>query len=103
MQYFDSRPQTTCPSAVRLSCGEKTHAVFCLWPRVADGCLNCLSSPSPALPRALELGLEPPAPKKVEETPMQKGVTLFLATVGLLGSYVTWGFMQEMVRSLLKS
>lgn len=29
-----------------------------------------------------------------------KGLTLFLATVGLLGSYVTWGFMQEMVRVL---
>lgn len=37
-------------------------------------------------------------PPRVEESPAMKGLLLFLATVGLLGSYVTWGFMQEMVR-----
>ncbi|CBJ27721.1 solute carrier family 35, member B1 [Ectocarpus siliculosus] len=48
--------------------------------------------------KSLEVDFEPVAPQR-EETPMQKGILLFLATVGLLGSYVTWGFMQEMVKN----
>ncbi|CAN0491392.1 unnamed protein product, partial [Hapterophycus canaliculatus] len=36
-------------------------------------------------------------PPPREESPTKKGVLLLVATVGLLGSYVTWGFMQEMV------
>lgn len=38
-------------------------------------------------------------PQKPEESATMKGVMLLLATIGLLGSYVTWGFMQEMVSS----
>lgn len=69
-----------------------------LFARLSDG-RPCLYPPVLShLHRSLEVGLEPPAPRRVEETPLQKGVLLFLSTVGLLGSYVTWGFMQEMVR-----
>ena len=44
---------------------------------------------------ALELEYEPPIPPP--ESSMTKALLLVFATVGLLGSYVTWGFMQEMV------
>lgn len=36
-------------------------------------------------------------PQQKEESTTQKGILLVLCVVGLLGSYVTWGYMQEMV------
>lgn len=46
---------------------------------------------------ALEVEYEPQAPPPESST--TKGLLLVFATVGLLGSYVTWGFMQEMVKN----
>ncbi|CAN0535729.1 unnamed protein product, partial [Scytosiphon promiscuus] len=42
-----------------------------------------------------EVEYEPQAPPPESST--TKALLLVFATVGLLGSYVTWGFMQEMV------
>lgn len=43
----------------------------------------------------LEVEYEPQAPPP--ESATTKALLLVFATVGLLGSYITWGFMQEMV------
>eukprot|EP00904_Undaria_pinnatifida_P010700 jgi/Undpi1/6760/HiC_scaffold_21.g09239.m1 len=45
----------------------------------------------------LEVEYEPPSPPP--ESAMMKAILLAFATCGLLGSYITWGFMQEMVKN----
>ena len=49
----------------------------------------------------LEVEYEPPSPPP--ESAMMKAILLAFATCGLLGSYITWGFMQEMVSVLTGS